>query len=254
MKRKIKGVILAGGRGTRLHPLTLATNKHLLPIYNKPVIYHAVEKLVEAGIDHIMVVCSPEYNDLFVRLLGSGTAFKSKRTGKQIQIVYGIQNEPNGVAYALRIAKEYVGTDHCFLYLGDNIIEDNLASYVKNFKGGATVFMTKVDKPEHFGIAEFKNGKIVEIVEKPKNPKSDLAVIGAYIYDNDVFQKMAKQKPSLRGEYEITWVNNQYAKEGKLTAVELKEPWFDIGSFDNLLAASLHVRNKHYAKDKKTKK
>lgn len=250
-KRNVKGVILAGGRGTRLHPLTLATNKHLLPIYNKPVIYHAVEKLVEAGIDHIMIICSPEYNDLFVKLLGSGSAFTSKRTGKQIQIVYGIQNEPNGVAYALRIAREYVGEDHCMLYLGDNIIDDDLAPYVKNFKGGATVFMTPVEDPEQFGIAEFRNGKLIEIVEKPKEPKSDLAVIGAYIYDNSVFDILKRQKPSARGEYEITWVNNQFAKKGKITAVKLQEPWFDIGSFDSLLAASHHMQKKHHAKTKK---
>lgn len=248
MKRKIKGVILAGGNGTRLHPLTIATNKHLLPLYNKPVIYHAIEKLVEAGIDRIMIVSSPEYSPLFVKLLRSGTAFVSPKTGKQIQIVYGIQNEPNGLAYGLCIAKEYVGEDDCILYLGDNIIEDDISTHVKNFKGGATVFLKEVPNPEQFGVAHMKGDRVVKVVEKPKNPKSNLAVIGVYIYENEVFKKMLKQRPSARGEYEITWVNDQYAREGKLNAIKLKGAWFDIGSFDSLFEASHYMRQKHHAK------
>jgi len=254
----MKGVILAGGNGTRLRPLTLATNKHLLPVYDKPVIYYAIEKMVDAGVDRIMIVTSPEYNGAFIKLLQSGTGFISKKTGHQIQIVYGVQNEPNGIAYGLCIAKEYVGDDDCLFYLGDNIIEDDISKYVKNFKGGATVFLKEVDNPSHFGIATVKNGKVTHIDEKPAYPKSNLAVIGLYIFDNTVFKKMDHQKPSARGEYEITWVNNQYIKENKLKAIELKKQWFDIGSFESLLEASNYMRNKtknkHHDKNKKDSK
>ncbi len=249
----MKGVILAGGNGTRLRPLTSVTNKHLLPVYNKPVIYYCIEKLVESGVDRIMIVCSPEYSNTFAKLLESGTAFKSKKTGKQIQIVYGIQNEPNGCAYGLCIAKEYIGEDDCILCLGDNIIEDDISSHVKSFKGGATVFLKKVAHPHQFGIATIKKGKVLHIEEKPKNPKSDLAVVGVYIYDNTVFKKMLHQKPSERGEYEITWVNNKYIEEGKLRAVELEKEWFDIGSFESLLEASNYMRTKIHG-DKKAQK
>lgn len=251
MKNNIKGVILAGGRGTRLHPITLATNKHLLPVYNKPVIYYAIEKLVEAGVDNIMIISSPEYNSAFIELLKSGTNFKSKNTGKQIQIVYGVQNEPNGIAYGLCIAKEYIGDDNCILYLGDNIIEDDISSHVENFKDGSVVFLKQVKNPESFGVATLNKERVVEILEKPKNPKSDLAVVGLYIYDNSVFKKMLNQKPSSRGEYEITFVNNKYIEENKLKAVKLKRAWFDIGSFDSLLEASQYMKKKHH--DKKGK-
>lgn len=247
----MKGVILAGGRGTRLDPLTRVTNKHLLPIYDKPVIYYAVEKLAEAGIDRIMIVTSPHHLDDFVQLLGSGQYFTSKRTGKQIQIVYGIQNEPSGIAFGLYIAKEYVGEEDCVLYLGDNIIEDDLAPHIERFKGGATVFLKKVRDPHRFGIATIdKKGKVTGIVEKPKHPKSDLAVVGLYLYDNSVFKKMIGQPASKRGEKEITWVNNKYLKEGSLRAVELTEHWFDIGTVDSLLAASNYMREK-YERSKK---
>jgi len=251
MKNNMKGVILAGGRGTRLHPITLATNKHLLPIYNKPVIYYAIEKLVEAGIDNIMIISSPEYYASFIELLKSGTGFKSRNTGKQIQIVYGVQNEPNGIAYGLCIAKEYIGQDNCVLYLGDNIIEDDISEHVRNFKKGSVVFLKEVKDPEKFGVATINKGKVVEILEKPKNPISNLAVVGLYIYDNSVFKKMLNQKPSARGEYEITVINNKYIKENNLRAVELKRAWFDIGSFDSLLEASQYMRSKYHEKKRK---
>lgn len=242
----MKGVILAGGSGTRLRPLTLATNKHLLALYNKPVIYYGIEKLVEAGIDRIMIVTSPEHIDDFVKLLGSGQNFFSKKTKRQIQIVYGIQNEPNGIAYGLCIAKEYVGNDNCVLFLGDNIFEDDLSDSIKNFKGGATVFLKKVKDPERFGVADIdKNGRVVGIEEKPKNPKSDLVVTGMYIYDNTVFDKMFKQQVSKRGEYEITYVNNKYVEEGTMKFLTLKKEWFDIGTVDSLMEASIFMREKN---------
>lgn len=242
----MKGVILAGGKATRLYPLTLSVNKHLLPVYNKPVIYYAVEKLVASGIDKIMIVTSPDRVQSFIDLLGSGQNFISLNTGKQIQIVYGIQNSASGITDGLYIAKDYIGDDNCVLYLGDNILEDDITKEIKRFKDGAVVFLKKVKDPERFGIATVdQSGKITKIVEKPKKPDSNLAVVGIYIYDNSVFQKMIGQKPSKRGEYEITFINNKYIKEKKMRAVILKKKWFDIGTFDSLFLASHFMKKKH---------
>lgn len=246
----MKAVILAGGNGTRLHPLTHATNKHLLPLYDKPVIYYAIENLVRAGIYKIMIVTSAHHIEDFVKLLGSGHNFK-RPDGRQVQIAYGIQNEPNGIAFGLYIAKDYIGSDDCVLYLGDNIIEDDIAPYIKNFKGGARVFLKEVSNPKQFGIATIGKGdKVTAIEEKPKNPKSNLAVVGLYVFDNTVFDKMLKQKPSARGEYEVTYLNNKYIEEGKLESVVLKKKWFDIGTIDSLLEASNYM----YDKKRKNKK
>ncbi len=241
----MKGVILAGGNGTRLHPLTKITNKHLLPLYDKPVIFHAVEKLVNAGIDKIMVILSPQYLDDFVSVLGSGQDWTSKKTGHQVQIVYGIQNEPAGIAQGLCIAHDFVGGDSVVLHLGDNIIEDDIADDVARFTGGAKIFLKGVHDPERFGVATLDaNGRVVEIIEKPKVPKTNFAVTGVYIYDNSVFDKMVGQEKSDRGEYEITWVNNRYVEEGTLEAAHVKGAWFDIGTFDSLLAASQYMKEK----------
>lgn len=241
----MKGVILAGGDGTRLRPLTLVTNKHLLPVYNKPVIYYAVNKLVDAGVDRIMVVTSPKHIENFVNLLGSGQNFISKNTGKQIQIVYGIQNRPSGIADGLYISKDYIGADDCVLYLGDNIFEDDIGAHIANFKDGATVFLKEVKDPEKFGIATVdKHGRVLEIIEKPANPKSNLAVVGVYIYDHTVFRKMVAQPMSERGEYEITYLNNKYIEDGALHSVVLKKKWFDIGSVEALHEAGTFMKNK----------
>jgi len=241
----MKGVILAGGNGTRLKPLTLVTNKHLLPVYDKPVIYYAIEKLVKAGVNRVMIVTSPRQVEDFVDLLGSGQDFISKKTGKQIQIVYGIQNQPRGIADGLYIAKDYVGTDNCVLYLGDNILEDDIGEYITNFKGGAAVFLKSVQNPERFGVATVdQEGKVLEITEKPTKPKSNMAVAGVYIYDNTVFKKMAGQPLSERGEYDITYVNNKYIDEGSLHSVVLKKEWFDIGTKDALIEAGNFMRRK----------
>ncbi len=242
----MKAVILAGGSGTRLSPLTSVTNKHLLPLYDKPIIFHPIEKLVAAGIDKMMIVTSPHHVDDFVSLLGSGQDFISPRTGKQIQIVYGIQNKPRGIAEGLCIATEYVDSDPCVLYLGDNIIEDDLAPHIKNFKSGAKIFLKEVPDPHRFGIATVdKDMKVTKVVEKPKDPESNFAVVGAYIYDNSVFQKMVGQPYSERGEREITYVNNKYIDEGTLEATVLTDPWFDVGTFDSMLTASNYMQKKH---------
>jgi glucose-1-phosphate thymidylyltransferase len=248
----MKAVILAGGFATRLSPVTKVTNKHLLPVYDKPMIYFAIEKLVKAGIDRIMIVISPRHANDFVNLLGSGQNFTSKKTGKQIQIVYGIQNEPSGIAQGLWIAKDYVGKESCVLHLGDNIFEDEIDEYVEKFGGGATVFLKKVKDPHRFGVAAIdKNFNVLEIEEKPKNPKSNLAVTGLYIYDNTVFDKMADQPKSDRGEYEITYLNNLYIKERRLKAVLLDNEWFDAGTFDSLLEASNFMKKKNESDSKK---
>ncbi len=235
-----------GGTGSRMRPLTLVTNKHLLPVYDKPVIYYAIEKLVSAGIDRMMLVTSPQHHNDFVNLLGSGQDFISKNTNKQIQIVYGIQNEPSGIAEGLYIAKDYVGNDNCVLYLGDNIIEDDLGEQINNFKEGATVFLKEVNDPERFGVAALdEDHNVLEIEEKPRNPKSNLAVVGIYIFDNTVFDKMAEQPTSERGEYEITYINNKYIQERKLRSVLLRKEWFDIGTIDSLLEANNFMKNKN---------
>ena len=244
----MKAVILAGGTGTRLRPLTLSTNKHLLPLYDRPVIYHAIEKLVKAGIYKIMVVTSPDHIEGFVKLLGSGQDF-SRSDGKQIQIVYGIQNEPNGIAYGLYIAKDYVDDDDCVLYLGDNIIEDDIGPHVRAFKGGAQVFLKKVKDTWRFGIARVdKKGNVTAIDEKPAKASSDLADVGLYIFDNTVFDKMIDQPKSDRGEYEITYINNKYIEEGNLKAVVLKKPWFDIGTIESLHDAAVYAKSKRRRK------
>lgn len=242
----MKAVILAGGNGTRLHPLTLVTNKHLLPVFNKPVIYCAIEKLVAAGVTKIMVVTAPHHIDAFVRLLGSGQHFVPKgTTAKQIQIVYGIQNEPNGIAYGLFIAEDYVGDDDCVLFLGDNIFLDDISPAIKKFKKGATVFLKKVKDPKRFGIAAInKQGKITSLAEKPAKPKSNLAITGLYIYDNTVFKKIRQVPKSERGEYEITDVNKLYLEEGSLHFHMLKKEWFDIGTIESLHEASQFMKER----------
>ncbi|HEY4505062.1 MAG TPA: sugar phosphate nucleotidyltransferase [Candidatus Paceibacterota bacterium] len=241
----MKGVILAGGTGTRLRPFTHVTNKHLLPVYDKPVIFHAVAKLVDAGIDRIMIVTSPDQVSNFVKILGSGQDLVVPQGGKQIQIVYGIQNEPGGLAQGLYIAKEYVGDDNCVFYLGDNIFEDDFEEHIRNFKTGAVVFLKKVTDPERYGVATIDTqGRVLGIEEKPQIPKSNMAVTGLYIYDNTVFDKMINQPKSERGEYEITYVNNKYIEDRALRSVELLNNWFDVGTTDSLLEAGKFIQHK----------
>jgi glucose-1-phosphate thymidylyltransferase len=250
----MKGVILAGGSGSRLSPLTLATNKHLLALYDKPIIHYAIEKLVQAGIGKIMIVTSGTHIEAFVKLLGSGQGFHMP-DGKQLQIVYGIQNEPRGISEGLHLAEDYVGNDHCVLFLGDNIFEDDITQHVKSFTGGAKIFLKKVRDPHRFGIATLdKNNKVIAVEEKPKRPKSNLAVTGLYMYDPSVFKKMLDNKLSARGEYEITHVINKYIAEGTLESALLKRPWFDVGTFDSMLEAAHHMRKKKKRENAKSAK
>lgn len=232
----MKAVILAGGEGTRLRPITTVVNKHLLPVYNKPVIQYAVEKMIEFGISDVMIISTPRATPLFKEF------FKNE---KRCRIAYGIQKEPKGIAHGLLIAKKFIGNDNFLFWLGDGIIEDNIARHIHSFNEGAKVFIKRVDDPERFGVATVdRKHHVIEIEEKPKVPKSHYAVVGIYLYDETVFEKMKNQPKSDRGEYEITYVNNKYIEEGSLKAVFLKKKWFDIGTFESLYKATQYLRKK----------
>ena len=232
----MKGVILAGGTGSRLMPLTKVTNKHLLPVYNKPMIYYPIETLTKAGISDIIIVTGKEHAGSFLSLLGSGKEFNAN-------FHYALQDEAGGIAQALALSEAFVNNDNITVILGDNIILDDVAESIKSFTAGARIFLKEVSDPERFGVPEFdSNDKIIKIEEKPKEPKSKYAVTGLYQYDSTVFDKIRKLKPSRRGELEITDVNNLYLDEGKLYHDFLKKSWLDAGTFDSLIAASNTVK------------
>lgn len=222
----MKGVILAGGLGTRLHPLTKITNKHLLPVYSKPMIYYPIECLVRAGIRDIMIVTGGNSAGDFIRLLENGEEFGLTR------LHYAYQRGEGGIAAALNLARSFVGGDKVCVILGDNILQRTIAGAVRDFEkqpAGAKVFLKKVANPQAYGIAEVKGDRIERIVEKPKKPKSDLAVIGVYMYPADVFDVIPTLKPSARGELEITDVNNHYVRQGTMTYDVVKGWWADAG-------------------------
>jgi glucose-1-phosphate thymidylyltransferase len=236
----MKGIILAGGLGTRLHPLTRITNKHLLPVYDKPMIYYPIQMLVNAGIDDIMVITGGSNSGDFLRLLANGKEFGLKH------LHYGYQEGEGGIADALKLCEDFVGNDKMIVVLGDNIIEKNIKAAVAAFKKqkkGAKILLKEVENPKEYGIAEVSNGKITRIIEKPKEPKSNLAVLGIYFYPNEVFKIISKLKPSNRGELEITDVNNAFLTKKQLTYDILEGWWMDSGeSKDALLAANLLVK------------
>ena len=231
----MKGVVLAGGLGKRLWPLTKITNKHLLPIYCKPMIYYPIETLVDAGIKDILIVTGGNHAGEFLRLLGNGNIFGLKHLN------YTYQEGEGGIAEALGLAKHFVDNEKVCVILGDNIIEHSIKDAVMDFENqpsGAKIMLKKVPDPERFGVAEFEDRKIKKIVEKPKNPKSDYVVTGVYMYDREVFNIIKTLKPSRRGELEITDVNNSYIRRGNLTYSVLKGAWTDSGTFDSLLKAN----------------
>lgn len=237
----MKGVILAGGLGKRLYPLTKITNKHLLPIYGKPMIYYPIQTLVDAGIKDILVVTGGMHAGEFLRLLGDGAEFGLKH------INYTYQEGEGGIAEALRLARHFADNDKIVVILGDNIIEKNIKGAVEEFKKqprGARILLKKVEDPERFGVANFKGKKILSIEEKPKKPKSDYAVTGIYMYDERVFDIIKTLKPSRRGELEITDVNNAYIRKGELEYSVLDGWWTDSGTFDSLLRANNLVAKK----------
>ncbi|PIN86258.1 spore coat protein [Candidatus Woesearchaeota archaeon CG10_big_fil_rev_8_21_14_0_10_44_13] len=233
----MKGVILAGGTGSRMMPCTKITNKHLLPVYNKPMIYYPINTLINAGIRDILIVSGPGHAGHFLNLLGSGKDFGVKLT-------FEIQDEAGGIAQALGLAENFADKEPVIVILGDNIFEDDIKKDVQSFKGGAKIFLKEVHDPQRFGVAELKGNKVMGIEEKPKNPKSNWAVTGLYIYDADVFNIIKTLKPSGRGELEITDVNNYYIKKSKMEAGFLKGFWSDAGTFDSLLRASQLVKEK----------
>ncbi len=237
----MKGVILAGGLGTRLFPLTKVTNKHLLPVYHKPMIYYPLETLVRAGLREILIVTGGNSAGEFLRLLANGREFGLKH------INYTYQEGEGGIAQALSLAKDFADGDRVVVILGDNIIEEDIRPYVERFqkqKEGARLLLKKVEDPERFGVAELNGKRVTRIVEKPKRPKSPYVVTGIYMYDNQVFDIIQTLKPSGRGELEITDVNNAYLKKGGLECDILKGFWTDAGTFDSLLRANLLVAKK----------
>lgn len=228
----MKGVILAGGLGTRLRPLTLVTNKHLLPVYDKPMIYYPIDTLVKAGITSILIVTSGPHVGHFLGLLKNG-----KELGIH-HLEYAYQEKPDGgIADALSLAEDFADGEAITVILGDNTTDADISQSVSSFEEGAFVFLKKVPDPKRFGIAEFDpsdNQKILSIHEKPENPVSDMAVTGLYMYDSNVFDIARKIQPSARGELEITDVNNAYLSEGKLHWAELNGFWADAGTFETL--------------------
>jgi len=237
----MKGVILAGGLGSRLRPLTYATNKHLLPVYNKPMIYYPILTLVEAGITDILIITGGQHAGDFIRVLKNGEDFGLAK------LHYAYQDGEGGIADALKVSKTFVGDDSCVVVLGDNIITDDISSYLRDFEavGGARIFLKEVENPSEYGVVEYEpvGSNIADIVEKPKNPKSNHAVIGLYVYDNTVFSKIEKLLPSNRGELEVTDLNKEYLKEGNLDFKLLHGTWLDCGSFDSLAKATQIMYN-----------
>jgi glucose-1-phosphate thymidylyltransferase len=231
----MKGVVLAGGLGTRLRPLTAVTNKHLLPVFNQPMIYYPIQTLVNAGISDIMIVTGGSSAGDFLKLLGNGKAFGLKHLN------YTYQEGEGGIADALSLVEHFASGEPVCVVLGDNIIEGNIRSAVRAYRhqgGGAKILLKKVADPQRFGVPELDGRRVVRIEEKPKEPKSEYAVIGIYLYDAEVFSIIRTLKPSGRGELEITDVNNAYIERDEMTWDELDGWWTDAGTFESLLRAS----------------
>lgn len=236
MAKKMKGVILAGGSGTRLHPNTKVTNKHLLPVYNQPMIYYPIQTLMRAGITDILILPGKDNAGDFAKLLGSGRDFNA-------DFYFKVQDHAGGLAYAVGLAEEFVGDDNFVVIFGDNIVEDNIVEDVQNFEEGAKVFLKQVSDPERFGIAELDGKRVLDIEEKPEKPKSNWCVIGMYIYDSKAFQYIKTMKPSPRGELEITDLNNIYIRKQKMQAGFIKGYWYDTGTHHSLVEAAYELKN-----------
>jgi len=228
----MKGIILSGGAGTRLSPLTKVTSKQLLPVYNKPMIMYPLDTLLKAGVKDILIIVAPEHADDYIRLLGSGGEFGARFT-------YKIQDKPEGLAQAFLIGKNFIGKDNVCMILGDNIFEDNFSKVIRKFKKGGQIFAKKVKDPQRFGVVKFnKQMKAVEIVEKPKKYLSSFAITGLYIYDFRVVEAAKQAKPSARGELEITELHNWFLNKKELKVDIVKGEWIDAGTFDSLFKAN----------------
>lgn len=235
----MKGVVLAGGLGSRLYPLTKITNKHLLPVFDKPMIYFPVQCLVNAGITDILIVTGGNSAGHFLQLLRNGADFGLKRLN------YAYQEGEGGIADALKLAESFADGDSICVVLGDNIIERNIKRAVDDFSrqgGGAKILLKEVHDPERFGVATVRDGKVIKIVEKPKQPETNLAVVGIYLYDASVFDICRTLRPSQRGELEITDVNNEYVRRGQLSYEILQGWWTDAGTFESLYRSATLVR------------
>lgn len=234
----MKGIILAGGNGTRLKPLTNVTSKQLLPVYNKPMIFYPLETLLNAGIRDILIIIAPDRAGDFLRLLGSGKDFNAKFT-------YEIQDKPEGLAQAFIIGEKFIGNDSVAMILGDNIFEDNFIEAIKAFRSGAHIFAKKVPDPERSGVVSFdKNMRAVKIIEKPKEFVSPYAITGLYLYDNRVVEVAKQLKPSTRGELEIVDLHNWYLSRNELNVSVIEGEWIDAGTFDSLAYATHWAQNK----------
>ncbi|HPY08364.1 MAG: sugar nucleotidyltransferase [Patescibacteria group bacterium] len=234
----MRGIILSGGSGTRLRPLTKITSKQLLPIYNRPMIYYPLNTLINAGIKEILIIVAPERAGDYLNLLGSGKQFGVKFT-------YEIQDKPEGLAQAFIIGENFIDNEDVAMILGDNIFEDDFSEEIKNFKSGAKIFAKHVPDPERFGVVKFdENFKAERIVEKPQEYLSNYAVTGLYVYDQRVVQVAKEIKPSARGELEITDLNNWYLERGELEVAMVKGEWLDAGTFDSLLKAQAFAKEK----------
>lgn len=234
----MKGIILSGGSGTRLRPLTKITSKQLLPVYHRPMIYYPLNTLIKAGIKEILIIVAPERAGDYLNLLGSGKEFGVKFT-------YEIQDKPEGLAQAFLIGEKFIDRDNVAMILGDNIFEDDFSEDIKNFKSGAKIFAKKVPDPERFGVVKFNDNMMAEkIIEKPQEYLSNYAVTGLYIYDRRVVDVAKEMKASPRGELEITDVNNWFLAKGEIEVAEVKGEWLDAGTFDSLLKAQNFAKEK----------
>ena len=234
----MKGIILAGGEGTRLRPLTKITSKQLLPVYDKPMVLYPLETLLRGGVKDILFIIAPDHAGDFLNLLGSGKEFGAKFS-------YEIQDKPEGLAQAFIIGKDFIGDDSVAMILGDNIFEDDFSHAIRNFKSGGHIFAKEVPDPERFGVVKFdKQKRAVKIVEKPKEYLSNYAITGLYIFDNRIVEAAKQVKLSPRGELEITDLHNWYLEKGEFKVDIVKGEWFDAGTFDTLLAVSNLIAKK----------
>jgi glucose-1-phosphate thymidylyltransferase len=240
----MKGIILAGGRATRLRPLTTITSKQLLPVYDKPMIYYPIETLIKAGIKDILIIIAPDYSGHFLNLLGDGKEFGA-------HFSYAVQREPKGLADAFIIGEDFIDNDNVTMILGDNIFEQNFSKEIKNFKKGAMIFAKQVPDPERSGVVEFdKDFNVISIEEKPKKPKSNYVAVGLYVYDSRVCRYAKSLKPSARGEIEIVDLHNRYLKQSELKVKVFDTMWEDAGTFDSLLRVSNIMAEKAKAQNK----
>lgn len=231
----MKGVVLAGGEGTRLRPLTRVTNKHLLPVWDRPMVYYPLQTLAAMGLWETMLISGKEHAGHFLNLLGSGKEFG-------MHLSYEVQEEPGGIAQALGLAEDFVGRDRSVVILGDNVFEENFGNALQAYRQqphGARIFLKEVPDPERFGVAEVRDNRVLRILEKPKHPPTRLAVTGLYMYDAEVFDVIRSLKPSARGELEITDVNNAYIGNGAMSYEVVRGYWTDAGTFPSLLRASM---------------